>query len=188
MYAGNSEANKKGARRMEEHPTVMGKTQHQKARHAGWQKYPHGRGEDPAGQTGGPPHQKHPHGRGEDDHVKIPFLPLRETPPRAWGRHEAVIQAQPSMRNTPTGVGKTGAPIAGRFARRKHPHGRGEDCRCSRKNTLCSETPPRAWGRLVLQGEANQKTGNTPTGVGKTGMPRWRSQRVEKHPHGRGED
>ena len=53
--------------------------------------------------------------------------------------------------NTPTGVGKTTKSTAGGNNAWKHPHGRGEDHIARAKADGLSETPPRAWGRLLLQ-------------------------------------
>ena len=50
-----------------------------------------------------------------------------ETPPRAWGRPERLAQIIRLERNTPTGVGKTGAGFSLAYLSWKHPHGRGED-------------------------------------------------------------
>ena len=50
------------------------------------------------------------------------------------------------------------------------------------------ETPPRAWGRLVLRLFCHLAVGNTPTGVGKTIEIGCEPECIEKHPHGRGED
>ena len=73
-----------------------------------------------------------------------------------------------SLRNTPTGVGKTWSISRTQGRKRKHPHGRGED--------------------LYRVAGENLGERNTPTGVGKTRQGRaflfWR----QKHPHGRGED
>ena len=50
------------------------------------------------------------------------------------------------------------------------------------------ETPPRAWGRLYYEGGGDLKSGNTPTGVGKTSADTSGQSTRRKHPHGRGED
>ena len=55
-------------------------------------------------------------------------------------------------RNTPTGVGKTLRVARAEQARRKHPHGRGEDPGFSSGVIEVEETPPRAWGRLTVLG------------------------------------
>ena len=92
-----------------------------------------------------------------------------ETPPRAWGRRTVGTFWIASDRNTPTGVGKTNVRSTGSSAFQKHPHGRGEDKPHQDKSLYQSETPPRAWGRLVETAPASSQSGNTPTGVGKTG-------------------
>ncbi len=50
----------------------------------------------------------------------------------------------------------------------KHPHGRGEDLDGDPAELLKTETPPRAWGRPVVDELFGARVGNTPTGVGKT--------------------
>ncbi len=112
--------------------------------------------------------RKHPHGRGEDFRCMWPVFRLLETPPRAWGRQISAENINRVNRNTPTGVGKTARRFRYSHKLKKHPHGRGEDCK----------TP-------VL---FNVKLRNTPTGVGKTLFGRGVFLLVWKHPHGRGED
>ena len=92
------------------------------------------------------------------------------------------------MRNTPTGVGKTGQYVKGRRFREKHPHGRGEDTTVFLTQGRLSETPPRAWGRRDSTGPVADDKGNTPTGVGKTFLEYMNKRLNQKHPHGRGED
>ena len=93
-----------------------------------------------------------------------------------------------SIRNTPTGVGKTVPPLRVVRHRQKHPHGRGEDCKQSVLQAPGRETPPRAWGRRICCRRAVIALGNTPTGVGKTLSRIAKMIKTEKHPHGRGED
>ncbi len=50
------------------------------------------------------------------------------------------------------------------------------------------ETPPRAWGRQVIDQIRHGQAGNTPTGVGKTASRSLVRTGIQKHPHGRGED
>ncbi len=70
----------------------------------------------------------------------------------------------------------------------KHPHVRGEDYAFSLLVPADEETPPRAWGRLVLSMVWVAFERNTPTCVGKTHLQRLRLRPCEKHPHVRGED
>ena len=113
---------------------------------------------------------------------------MTETPPRAWGRPEAVKKTALSTRNTPPGVGKTidkghlGSLIE------KHPHGRGEDSTKDAREMMSLETPPRAWGRLLKIVVTTITFRNTPTGVGKTYASQLIIGSCRKHPHGRGED
>ncbi len=111
-----------------------------------------------------------------------------ETPPRAWGRQLLIQMASLMITNTPTGVGKTVKHLISGSSLREHPHGRGEDRRWIPSRKSHSETPPRAWGRPLHGKYPPGKTGNTPTGVGKTHQGQPGAERRKKHPHGRGED
>ncbi len=71
---------------------------------------------------------------------------------------------------------------------KKHPHGRGEDPHSTWLASVVSETPPRAWGRLLKKHQHILRDRNTPTGVGKTGPCPYCGKGAWKHPHGRGED
>ncbi len=95
--------------------------------------------------------KKHPHGRGEDNESKALDKLSLETPPRAWGRRPLILAICKSVRNTPTGVGKTQQPRWGLARHRKHPHGRGDDGVCTASLTVVEETPPRAWGRHFIK-------------------------------------
>ena len=70
----------------------------------------------------------------------------------------------------------------------KHPHGCGEDLRRDFHGHYHQETPPRVWGRQQLSENQQKEVRNTPTGVGKTKLPMCIQFRLEKHPHGCGED
>ena len=98
------------------------------------------------------------------------------------------LQVAQEQRNTPTGVGKTlvnGKPPLGDL---KHPHGRGEDIHTKRILDREEETPPRAWGRPAMKSALQWRMRNTPTGVGKTTTDVCAMEKLQKHPHGRGED
>ena len=111
---------------------------------------------------------KHPHERGEDSATCTWGTPKKETPPRAWGRLPPGMHQKVQQRNTPTSVGKTRMwPTCWAWPR-KHPHERGEDGGRSISGHCRTETPPRAWGRLVVMLPEYGQAGNTPTSVGKT--------------------
>ena len=95
-------------------------------------------------------------------------LEYLETPPRAWGRHYYREVQDAGHGNTPTCVGKTADSLQVIMPQRKHPHVRGEDRTDCRLSGRCTETPPRAWGRLADGIGLARSTGNTPTCVGKT--------------------
>ena len=131
---------------------------------------------------------KHPHSRGED----LPLAVLAgldpETPPLAWGRLARRGQSRAARRNTPTRVGKTTCHRPEGRAGWKHPHSRGEDSVFRRQSSAPVETPPLAWGRPTTGMLKSRAIGNTPTRVGKTGLPCVGSGPKWKHPHSRGED
>ena len=85
-------------------------------------------------------------------------------------------------------MGKTFGRICFSSSRGKHPHERGEDERTQPPQTQTTETPPRAWGRRLCDGERGKQRGNTPTSVGKTNMTEEAAADDKKHPHERGED
>jgi len=132
--------------------------------------------------------QKHPHGRGENAmKLKKNLLDI-ETPPRAWGKLRSPTTLAVAFRNTPTGVGKTSGTHSYNGYSKKHPHGRGENIAQSFHWRCISETPPRAWGKLVFLAPPAFDNGNTPTGVGKTLKELTQARSLKKHPHGRGEN
>ncbi len=112
----------------------------------------------------------------------------QETPPPAWGRPAARHIDFSISRNTPTCVGKTPLHWARWTVQWKHPHLRGEDAESPSTEALLLETPPPAWGRLVIFVIMCKMRRNTPTCVGKTKVFITRSVVRQKHPHLRGED
>ncbi len=132
--------------------------------------------------------RKHPHGRGEDYRSLCNPSCVEETPPRAWGRPFMPRASAARFRNTPTGVGKTKIQYLWPLGFKKHPHGRGEDEQEELWSDASMETPPRAWGRPIGEGNGKLDGRNTPTGVGKTVRPSGLVTFPRKHPHGRGED
>ena len=106
--------------------------------------------------------------RGEDRTPDADGKRSVETPPRAWGR--------------------LGRGAVRRGLKRKHPHVRGEDHFTPFRGQVWEETPPRAWGRPIRSLCSCQRTGNTPTCVGKTPTGQRFFDGGKKHPHVRGED
>ena len=134
------------------------------------------------------PAQKHPHVRGEDITGWEQCHCVRETPPRAWGRHSEIHQAVGAPGNTPTCVGKTFLQEMRGNGAQKHPHVRGEDRAGARSGQSLGETPPRAWGRPSRPTTRLGRARNTPTCVGKTETKARLFDALWKHPHVRGED
>ena len=131
---------------------------------------------------------KHPHGCGEDKYIAKKQSIQIETPPRVWGRPVPAPRPFLGSRNTPTGVGKTMSKISRERRHWKHPHGCGEDLQCRTLALGSMETPPRVWGRQLINNEKSDAHRNTPTGVGKTVKLFSCNLPSEKHPHGCGED
>ena len=131
---------------------------------------------------------KHPHGRGDDPTTSRAYFCAAETPPRAWGRRTGSGRRGSLGGNTPTGVGTTRRCRMPTARSWKHPHGRGDDPTVPRTSAARTETPPRAWGRLLGLSAELVSVGNTPTGVGTTSHHRHRGTSGGKHPHGRGDD
>ncbi len=119
--------------------------------------------------------------------TSIDNLPIKETPPHAWGILCSSLPEYPNYRNTPTRVGNTGAKTVGLQVLWKHPHTRGEySVACAGREGLV-ETPPHAWGILFCPDASEEEAGNTPTRVGNTAAECGHVLQNQKHPHTRGE-
>jgi len=92
------------------------------------------------------------------------------------------------VRNTSTGVEKTGGTLVRKHLTEKHRHGRGEDCSALSRINKFSETPPRAWRRQFFTIAVSNVARNTSTGVEKTARVMPWTLSAQKHLHGRGED
>ena len=126
--------------------------------------------------------------RGEECCRQASRLASVETPPRAWGRVSAGWIRTSGLGNTPTCVGKSHLRRCGTWARRKHPHVRGEEPCGQGRMSGQKETPPRAWGRACISVSPHTKLGNTPTCVGKRPCEPLPALSRQKHPHVRGEE
>ncbi len=94
---------------------------------------------------------KHPHVCGEDALTAAKSAAETETPPRAWGRFGRFASDAKKGRNTPRAWGKTKFQGWAGTASWKHLHVRGEDVLTKVESVNSEETPPRAWGRLLVQ-------------------------------------
>jgi len=129
----------------------------------------------------------HPHGRGEKVQGKLNRRAHCGSPPRAWGKVDALEAHWGRTRFTPTGVGKRRDARDPACAAKVHPHGRGEKGIVVGLAAENVGSPPRAWGKDDHRARGRAVRGFTPTGVGKR-SPRSRSMaRTAVHPHGRGE-
>ncbi len=168
-------------------PTCVGKTKPLTNTGATIKKHPHVRGEDhrdSAGRVRGAETPPRAWGTLSESMSVV----KEETPPRAWGRLAILEPPTALIRNTPTCVGKTQVQGYSRATSQKHPHVRGEDLLRSGGIENISETPPRAWGRLLRDSFKKIYTRNTPTCVGKTQRKTAALTLRKKHPHVRGED
>ena len=111
-----------------------------------------------------------------------------ETPPRTWRRLASDAALREDVGNTSTDVEKTADRRHDSGQRRKHLHGRGEDCTSSPFHFFHSETPPRTWRRQLSGGFDRGSFGNTSTDVEKTKKRIGTAHGNQKHLHGRGED
>ena len=126
--------------------------------------------------------------RGEDECPHFQTGCASETPPRAWGRPQAVVSSRPFSRNTPTCVGKTHCRYFLAAAEQKHPHVRGEDCCIKKGNFYRLETPPRAWGRHESANTYCINAETPPRAWGRLSIDWLHVIPCQKHPHVRGED
>ena len=130
----------------------------------------------------------HPHVRGEDRTGFSLVLSERGSPPRAWGRHPALVDSALRYRFTPTCVGKTRSASLSCCLRAVHPHVRGEDGDAEMRIERIYGSPPRAWGRPSLCDTETHPRRFTPTCVGKTVPTAIWAVVDAVHPHVRGED
>ena len=89
--------------------------------------------------------------RGEDQERCACSRTAGETPPHAWGRRHRHGMSDGNNGNTPTCVGKTMLNWVAQKLYKKHPHMRGEDAFVHPADVVTTETPPHAWGRLLLE-------------------------------------
>ena len=131
------------------------------------------------------------------------------SPPRAWGRLRATVattlgaSVHPHARGdderpesvrevvrrfTPTRVGTTPVADLGQALDSVHPHARGDDCGLAMYCWEAHGSPPRAWGRLGVEGGHSDACRFTPTRVGTTKSQTCTCSRCAVHPHARGDD
>ena len=91
-------------------------------------------------------------------------------------------------RFTPTCVGRTTPCTPQRPPAPVHPHVRGEDSRISSSSRTLAGSPPRAWGGLGYQYRGGKTRRFTPTCVGRTWGFFLPQNKIQVHPHVRGED
>ena len=85
-------------------------------------------------------------------------------------------------------MGTTGLRWSRIFARRAHPHTRGDDVPCGRIVICSGGSPPHAWGRPPAVKPQSMTAGLTPTRVGTTGDRGGGRDGRRAHPHTRGDD
>ncbi len=130
----------------------------------------------------------HPHGRGENKSSKDFDCGVHGPSPRAWGKLRIHHQLRPIRRTIPTGVGKTPVRCVQASRCADHPHGRGENLNRTIKMKASRGPSPRAWGKRMWREFIPNLSRTIPTGVGKTNGCTYNGNRIEDHPHGRGEN
>ena len=104
------------SRMLETPPRVWGRRHGGATARLGRRNTPTGVGKTPQKDRYRDHHRKHPHGCGEDA-ISMPMSTVSgETPPRVWGRQTLLSWFFLSIRNTPTGVGKTSCSAPHAFA------------------------------------------------------------------------
>ena len=111
---------------------------------------------------------EHPYRRGENAPRAVWRLPLNGTSPQAWGKRPVFFGVSCSVRNIPTGVGKTRYSRPLSRSGPEHPHRRGENSATSGSSRTISGTSPQAWGKRRRHRRGMGVLRNIPTGVGKT--------------------
>ena len=108
----------------------------------------------------------HPHGRGDNRYRVGRDASRAGSPPRAWGQSIVSAGEDRNLRFTPTGVGTISPALAPVRRRAVHPHGRGDNARCTCVRCWTRGSPPRAWGQFCNRLPSNSLGRFTPTGVG----------------------
>ena len=114
-------------------------------------------------------------------------VPVRFTP-RTWGRHEPQPGEDSRRRFTPTHVGTTRSTGADDRSPPVHPHARGDDIKEWGHNAAVDGSPPRMWGRRLVELGGGELGRFTPTHVGTTGTASRFASFLSVHPHARGDD
>ena len=130
----------------------------------------------------------HPHVRGEERaRASDPGLP-EGPPPRAWGRAARMAAISMGQGSTPTCVGKRLAVRLTEAEMAVHPHVRGEEGQGAVQVPPARGPPPRAWGRGGARCRNCDRSGSTPTCVGKRQHRPPCGSDLGVHPHVRGEE
>ena len=113
-------------------------------------------------------HSVHPHACGENLTNRKTSLWLLGTPPRVWGKPVSPVNLYISLRYTPTRVGKTKTDMPDSELFSVHPHACGENVMAPLFFLALLGTPPRVWGKHVMNKIKAMMARYTPTRVGKT--------------------
>ena len=129
----------------------------------------------------------HPHLRGEYAKSKAFLRLFLGSPPLTWGIPDLWGRIFNQLGITPTYVGNTGYHFHKTLLVEDHPHLRGEYQRRPRRHRQPLGSPPLAWGIPKRRKKQWQITRITPTCVGNTTGHKPRHDRIQDHPHLRGE-
>ncbi len=130
----------------------------------------------------------HPHAGGENYSFVDTQISHTGSPPRGWGKRSRSAVRRPSVRFTPTRVGKTRWPGCRASPSAVHPHAGGENCAAQHAPLLIRGSPPRVWGKPLVAAAVSASVRFTPTRVGKTGDAYDLFVHLAVHPHACGEN
>ncbi len=130
----------------------------------------------------------HPHACG-DDWISLRWVGfLVGSPPRLWGRFPVNRHHGEQDRFTPTPVGTIVPALCVEHSTAVHPHACGDDGNMCHYIAEFFGSPPRLWGRSLVQMEVELTHRFTPTPVG-TMRPAARADTSHPvHPHACGDD
>ena len=172
------------------HPHACGENAHERALFL-WRQlvHPHACGENARRSSAYIPDSPvHPHACGENALIDSPFEVFYGPPPRVWGKLDRVTSNIPSIRSTPTRVGKTYEFAPTVMIAPVHPHACGENAGQITYFTTPYGPPPRVWGKRNAPSAAKPYCRSTPTRVGKTYKTMLSTAAMAVHPHACGEN
>ncbi len=130
----------------------------------------------------------HPYACGENVGGEKPLERAAGSPPCVWGKLDAVASYERLGRFTPTRVGKTSPPPGSIASPTVHPHACGENGPTWICSASTAGSPPRVWGKRLVDAWNAFVRRFTPTRVGKTLLVPGIVLGQAVHPHACGEN